>query len=317
MGRHRRGPRGRAQDRRARREVRPGDVQRGAARLHGLRRAGRAPRARRPAEGDVHARGGAGQRRRLQRHGRDHRRGVRRRPPRQPGSGSRTEQRLPRRDDGRRPDDLHEHHGRARLGERGSLPAAHGADPPGLGLRREPARGVRDVLRGRGPHLRHDVALPRTAPRRPAPGGQLRVDLRHVHRRPAPRHRPALHDRRAAGRRLGRLGRARRQQRDLQRLPRRHVQLPGRGGRDPLRALRRAAPAQRRAGRRGRTPRGEGHRARLPRSRGRLLLHLRLHAEQAAAVAARRRSRGLAELRGGDPRGRNRRDARRRDGARP
>ena len=41
--------------------------------------------------------------------------------------------------------------------------------------------------------------------------------------------------------RLGRLGRARRQQRDLQRLPRRHVQLPGRGGRGPLRALRRAA----------------------------------------------------------------------------
>ena len=38
------------------------------------------------------------------------------------------------------------------------------------------------------------------------PAGQLRLDLRNVHRRPPSRHRQALHDRRAADRRLGRVG---------------------------------------------------------------------------------------------------------------
>ena len=42
---------------------------------------------------------------------------------------------------------------------------------------------------------------------------------------------------------------------------------------------------------------------------GRLLLHLRVHPEQAAAVAAGRRPRGLAELRRGHPRRRDGRDA--------
>ena len=52
----------------------------------------------------------------------------------------------------------------------------------------------------------------------------------------------------------------RRQQRDVQRLPRRHVQLPGRGRRGALRAVRRPARAERRAGRRGRAPRRQGDR---------------------------------------------------------
>ena len=149
------------------------------------------------------------------------------------------EQRLARRHDDRGPDGLHEHHRRAQLRERGPLQAAEGAHPARFGVRREPAGRVRDLLRGRDPAVRPDLALPRAAPRRPAAGRELRVDLRDVHRRPASRHRPALHDRRAAGRRLGRLGVQGRQQRDVQRLPRRHVQLPGRGRRDPLRPLRR------------------------------------------------------------------------------
>ena len=92
-----------------------------------------------------------------------------------------------------RTDDLHEHHGRARLRERGTLPSAQGSDASRIRLRRKPARGVRDLLRGRGAHLRHDVALPRAAPRRPPARRQLRVDLRHVHRRTAPGHRTSLH----------------------------------------------------------------------------------------------------------------------------
>ena len=76
---------------------------------------------------------------------------------------------------------------------------------PGSVFDPQPARRLRDLLRGRAPALRPDLALPRAAPRRPAPGRELRLDLRHVHRRAASRHRPALHDRRAAGRRLGRL----------------------------------------------------------------------------------------------------------------
>ena len=80
----------------------------------------------------------------------------------------------------------------------------------------------------------------------------------------------------------------RRQQRDVQRLPRRHLQLPGGGRRGPLRPLRRPARSERRAGWRGRAPRRQGDRARLPRALGRLLLHVRVHAQQAQAVAARR-----------------------------
>ena len=53
-----------------------------------------------------------------------------------------------------------------RAGERRPLPAADAADTPGLRFRREPAGGVRDLLRGRGPPLRPDLALPRAASRR-------------------------------------------------------------------------------------------------------------------------------------------------------
>ena len=125
------------------------------------------------------------------------------------------------------------------------------ADPPGVGVRRDRAGRVRRLLRGRDAALRPDLALPRAGARRAAPGRPLREHLRHVHRRPAPGQRPPLHDRRAAGRRLGRLRARRRQQRDLLRVPRRDVQLPRRGGREPLRALRRPDVAQRR-GRAGR-----------------------------------------------------------------
>ena len=87
------------------------------------------------------ARRGAGQRRRLQGHGRDHRRRVHRRPARQPGPGSRART-TPRRDgdDHRRADGLQEHHRRRTRSRTGALPAAQGADPPGLGLRRRAAR---------------------------------------------------------------------------------------------------------------------------------------------------------------------------------
>ena len=151
------------------------------------------------------------------------------------------------------------------VGQRRLVPPAGAPDPARLGVRRPGAGRVRDLLRGRGPPLRPDLALPGAASRRPPAGRALREHLRHVHRRPAPRHRPALHDRRAAARRLGRLSVARRQQRDLHRLPRRDVQLPRRGRRDALRPVRRPHRAQRRAGRRGRAPRRQGHRPRLPR----------------------------------------------------
>ena len=60
----------------------------------------------------------------------------------------------------------------------------------------------------------------------------------------------------------------------------------------------------------------QGDRARLPRALERLLLHVRVHAQQAQALAAPGRPRGLAEPRRGDPQGRKRRGLRRRDGAR-
>ena len=96
-------------------------------------------------------------------------------------------------------------HALANAGHFRPLTAAH---PPGLGVRCEPAGGVRDLLRGRDPAVRPDLALPRAALGDAAAGGQLRLDLRHVHRRPASGHRPPLHDRRAAGGRLGRRRRA-------------------------------------------------------------------------------------------------------------
>ena len=159
--------------------------------LHGLRRAGVAPRSRRAAEGPLFPRRGAGQRHGLHRDGRDQRRRVRRRPARQPRPGRRAEQRQPRRLDGRGADGVHEHHRQAQGCERRALPAADAPHTPGIGVRRESACRVRDLLRGRGPAVRPDLALPRAAPRRPPAGRQLRLDLRHLHRRPAPRHRDA------------------------------------------------------------------------------------------------------------------------------
>ena len=97
--------------------------------------------------------------------------------------------------------------------------------------------GVRHLLRGRDPAVRRSLALPGSASRQPPARRQLRVHLRNVHRRAAPRHRQALHDRRAPDRGLGRLRPRRRQQRDLQRLPRRDLQLSGRGGRGALRPV--------------------------------------------------------------------------------
>ena len=80
-----------------------------------------------------------------------------------------------RRHDDRGADGLHEHHRRARLRERGALQAAEGADATRLGVRREAAGRVRDLLRGRDPALRPDLALPGAAPRRAAAGRALRA----------------------------------------------------------------------------------------------------------------------------------------------
>ena len=83
------------------------------------------------------------------------------------------------------------------------------------------------------------------------PAGGLRLDLRHVHRGPSSRNRRALHDHRAAGRGLGRRGRARWQQRAFQRNAWRHLQLPGRGRRGALRAVRGPVGPRRGSRRRG------------------------------------------------------------------
>ena len=140
--------------------------------------------------------------------GRDHRRGVRRRPARQPRPGPRART-TPRRDGAMIAAqmvfmNMTEPQASANAGTFRPLQLL---TRPGSVFDAEPARRLRDLLRGRDPALRPDLALPRAAPRRAPAGRQLRLDLRHVHRRAAPRHRPALHDRRAAARRLGRLAR--------------------------------------------------------------------------------------------------------------
>ena len=191
VGRDRRGARRRAADPRARRNVRRSSTFLAALdALHGLRRAGRAARARRAAEGHVLARRGAGQRRGLH--------ASRSRSPTTSSSSTcaTTPTRTPGPNNASRDGsmvaaqmvfmNLTDPHA---LGERRALPAADAAHAPGLGLRREPARRVRHLLRGRDPALRPDLALPRAAPRRPPAGRQLRLDLRHVHRRPASGHR--------------------------------------------------------------------------------------------------------------------------------
>ena len=198
-----------------------------------------AARARGAAEGPLQPRGGAGQRRRLQRR--------RSRSPTTSSSSTcattptRTRARTtPRRDgvDGRRADDLQEHHRRRTA----SANAGHFRPltlltRPGLGLRREAARGVRHLLRGRDPALRPDLALPRAAPRR-APAGRA-ASRRSAARSSAARTPTPAATSRSSSRRSAAGARsrgARRQQRDLQRLPRRHLQLPGRGRRGALRA---------------------------------------------------------------------------------
>jgi N-methylhydantoinase B/oxoprolinase/acetone carboxylase alpha subunit len=115
--------------------------------------------------------GGAGQRRRLSSDGRDHRRRVHRRPPREPGPGRRSEQRLPGRLDDLRADDLQEHHRCARRRERRHLPPADASDSVGLRLRCTAARGVRRLLRGDDSSLRPALALPRAPSRRSPAGG--------------------------------------------------------------------------------------------------------------------------------------------------
>ena len=168
-----------------------------------------AARARRAAEGPLHARGGAGQRRRLQRDGRDHRRRVHRRPARQPrpGSPARTTpaatasmiaaQMVFK--------NVTEPHGvgeRRARSARSSCSRAPGSvfdakEPAAFAIYYEVEVRLYDLIwRCLAPHLGDRL-----------PAGQLRVDLRHVHRRAASRHRPPLHDRRAADRRLGRLAR--------------------------------------------------------------------------------------------------------------
>ncbi len=102
-------------------------------------------------------------------------------------------------------------------GQRRPLPAADRAHPPRLGVRSGAPGGVRRLLRGADSPLRPDPALPRAASRGAPAVGRVRLDLRHVHRRPAPGHGPALHDRRARGGRLGRDRRARRAERPVQR----------------------------------------------------------------------------------------------------
>ena len=148
VGGHRRRPHRREADPRAHREVWPRHVRGSDGALLGLRRAGLAPSARRPPKGTLHLGGGAGQRRRLSSDGRDHRRRVHRRPPREPGPGRRSEQRLPGRLDDLCADDLQEHHRCARRRERRNLPPADAPDSVGLRLRCAAARGVRRLLRG-------------------------------------------------------------------------------------------------------------------------------------------------------------------------
>ena len=172
--------------------------------------------------------------------------------------------------------------------ERGSLPAADAAHPPGLGLRREPARGVRDLLRGRDPAVRPDLALPRAAPRRPAAGRQLRA--RSAARSSAARTRTPAGTSRSSSRRSA-AGAARRRATATARssaasTATRSTARP-RSPRHATGCTSTGCALNDDAGRRGRAPRRQGHRARLPRALERLLLHLRVHAEQAPAVGAR------------------------------
>ena len=82
----------------------------------------------------------------------------------------------------------------------------------------------------------------------------------------------------------------RRAERAVQRTPRRHLQLPGRGGRGAVRAVRRPARAEQRSGGEGRNRGGKGILLEY-RVRGRRLLpHLRLHPERPSALGAGRRA---------------------------
>ena len=101
----------------------------------------------------------------------------------------------------------------------------------GLRLRRPRACGVRGLLRGRGAALRPDLALSGASPRRRScrPGISRAICGTFIGGT-APRHRTPLHHRRTADRRMGGIHAGRRQHRDLQRVPRRDLQLSGRGG---------------------------------------------------------------------------------------
>ena len=183
---------------------------------------------------------------------------------------------------------------------------------PGLGLRRPAAGRVRDLLRGRDPALRRALALPGAAPGRAAAGRQLRLDLRHVHRRAATPNRPPLHDHRAAGRRLGRLRRGGRQQRACSaastatpstarpRSPRRATGSTSTASRSTTSPAARAATGAARGSSSTTASASDG------------CFFTCAYSRYMHPVGARGRPRGLAELHRGDPGRRIGRDARRR-----
>ena len=154
--------------------------------------------------GPLRARRGTGRRRDPQGDDRHHRRRVHRRPPRQPRPGAGASQCQPRRRHHLRADGLQGADRARGAGKRRLVPPAESADAARLDLRRQGAGGARFLFRGRGAGLRPHAPLPRAAYAGPSARRQFRLDLRHGDRRPASRHRPAFHHRRAAGRRLGR-----------------------------------------------------------------------------------------------------------------
>ena len=298
--RHHPGERAAAARRHGRRErIGGGDRDRRAARRRGLR-ALRRRRARvrlrrdpRPRRADRPGRAEAGPERDVRRGGRDRRRRADGRPDSHPGRGH-GHRRLARRR-------LHRHRaadgGAGELQHRGAplglqdgrprdhepvgaeqrrlLPALRAARPAGHGLQRG-AAGT-DGLVLRGVRVRDRARLEGAGPGRPrsASGRELREPVRRVHRRHGSSRRglrPRGAERRRLGRRRGQ-GRRERAHRDDRR---RHVQLPGRGGRSALPDPRRALRAERGRRRRRRpAPRRPRRRSRVQAARRRAGIGLR------------------------------------------